>query len=151
MEEKNSLALAHELFQLIKRIPRLNLTQKTIGGLTRSEHELLVILLINFDDDTRALTVSEISSLLQITPAGVTHLINPLEQAGYIKRLGDPNDRRVVLIGLTDKGSRAANTLIADIQEHLIGLFNHLGEEDSMIFVHLMSRVLEYFEGQLIN
>lgn len=59
---------------------------------------------MNLNDKTRTLTVTEISNLLQITPAGVTHLINPLEQAGYIERLRAPNDRRVILIGLTDRG-----------------------------------------------
>jgi DNA-binding MarR family transcriptional regulator len=34
------------------------------------------------DDDHPAITVSEISTLLQVTPAGVTHLINPLEEKG---------------------------------------------------------------------
>ena len=151
MKEKSSLALTHELFQLMKRIPHLRLTQSSISGLTRSAHELLVVLQMNLDDDHKALPVSEISSLLQITPAGVTHLINPLEQAGYIERLRDPNDRRIVLIGLTGKGTKAAETLITDVQKQLIGLFNHLGEEESTTFVRLMSRALEFFESQFVN
>jgi DNA-binding MarR family transcriptional regulator len=88
---------------------------------------------------------------LQITPAGVTHMVNSLEQMKYIKRLRNPNDRRIVLIGLTSKGIKAAETLITAVQEQFVSLFNHLGEEDSKTFVSLMSRVLKFFEPPSVN
>ena len=151
MKEKESLDLTRELFQLMKQFPNLKLKQSAIIDLTRSEYELLVILKMNVDDQKTAISVSEISNLLQITPAGVTHLINPLEEKGFIKRLPDPNDRRIVLIGLTNKGTRTAEAMIADVQREFIGLVNYLGEEDSRTLVRLMSRALEYFASQFEN
>jgi len=145
MKEKTSLHLTGELFQLMKQFPRPKLKQSSIDGLTRSEYELLVMLVMSLGQDKKAFTVTEISNLLQITPAGVTHLINPLEEAGYIERLQVPTDRRVVEIGLTDKGTQAAEALIAEVQENLIGLVNHLGEEDSKTLIRLMSKSIEYF------
>jgi DNA-binding MarR family transcriptional regulator len=149
MKEKSSLDLTQDLFQLMKRFPRPKLKQVSIDGLTRSEYELLVVLVINLDDDKTALSVTEISSLLQITPAGVTHLINPLEEAGYIERRQDPGDRRVVLVGLSEKGTGVAQALMADIQEQLIGLVNHLGEAESKKFVRLMTQAIQYFTSQI--
>jgi len=151
MKENTSLALTHDLFQIMKQFPRLKLKQISIDGLTRSEYELLVMLVMNLESNKKALTVTEISTLLQITPAGVTHLINPLEQAGYIERLPDPNDRRIVLIGLTNKGTQVAESLISEVQENLIGLIHHLGEEDSKTLIRLMSRAIEYFGSQFEN
>lgn len=151
MKEKESLDLTHELFQLIKQFPNLKLKQSAIIDLTRSEYELLVILKMNVDDQRTAISVSEISNLLQITPAGVTHLINPLEEKGFIKRLPDRTDRRIVLIGFTNKGNKIAEAIIADVQKELIGLVNYLGEEDSRTLAHLMTRALEYFASQFKN
>jgi DNA-binding MarR family transcriptional regulator len=148
MKEKTSLALTCDLFQLMKQFPRPKLKQSSIDGLTRSEYELLVMLVMNHDKDKTALSVTELSNLLQITPAGVTHLINPLEQAGYIERLQAPNDRRIVLIGLTDMGTKVAEALISEVQEQLIGLVNHLGEEDSKTLIRLMSQAIEFFTSQ---
>jgi DNA-binding MarR family transcriptional regulator len=148
MKKKTSFDLTQDLFQLMKRFPRPKLKQSSIDGLTRSEYELLVMLVMNLDNASKALTVTEISNLLQITPAGVTHLINPLEEAGYIERLQDRNDRRIVRIGLTDKGSRVAEALISEVQENLIGLVNHLGEEDSKTLIRLMSQAIEFFTSQ---
>jgi len=148
MKENTSLALTCDLFQLMKQFPRPKLKQSSIDGLTRSEYELLVMLVMSLGDDKKAFTVTEISNLLQITPAGVTHLINPLEEAGYIERLQAPNDRRIVLIGLTDKGTKVAESLISEVQEQLIGLIDHLGEEDSKTLIRLMSKSIEYFAAQ---
>jgi DNA-binding MarR family transcriptional regulator len=148
MNQKISMDLTQELFQIMKRFPRPKLKQSSIDGLTRSEYELLVMLVMNLDANKTALSVSELADLLIITPAGVTHLINPLEDRGYIKRLQDRNDRRIVLIGLTDMGTEVAEALIAEVQEQLIGLVNHLGEEDSKTLVDLMSRAIEFFDSQ---
>jgi DNA-binding MarR family transcriptional regulator len=148
MNQKISVDLTQELFQIMKRFPRPKLKQSSIDGLTRSEYELLVMLVMNLDENKTALSVSELADLLMITPAGVTHLINPLEDRGYIKRLQDRKDRRIVLIGLTDKGTEVAEALIAEVQEQLIGLVNHLGEEDSKTLVYLMSRAIDFFDAQ---
>ena len=148
MNQRISIDLTQELFQIMKRFPRPKLKQSSIDGLTRSEYELLVMLVMKLDENKTALSVSELADLLMITPAGITHLINPLEDRGYIKRLQDRNDRRIVLIGLTDKGTEVAEALIAEVEEQLIGLVNHLGEEDSKTLVHLMSRAIDFFDSQ---
>jgi len=151
MTNKDQLDLTQELFQLMKQFPRPKLKQSSIDGLTRSEYELLVMLVMSTKDGKGAFTVTEISNLLQVTPAGVTHLINPLEEAGYIERLPDPYDRRIVRIGLTAKGTQTAETLISEVQENLIGLVNHLGVEDSKTLIRLMSKSIEFFAAQFKN
>lgn len=145
MTYKTTLALTHDLFQLVKQVPHLKFKQSSTDGLTRSEQGLLVMLATNFDGTKKALTVTEMSSLLQITPAGVTHLLNPLEETGHIERLQDPNDRRIVRVGLTDKGTRVAEIFIRESQEQLAGLIDHLGEKDSRTFIRLLARVIEFF------
>jgi DNA-binding MarR family transcriptional regulator len=145
VEQQNPSSLSHDLFQIVKRFLRLDLKLKSIDGLTRSEQELLVMLLMNFEETQKALTVTEISNHLQITPAGVTQLINPLEETGYIERLPDPRDRRIVRIGLTGKATRNASALILDAQEKMVELVRLLGEEDCKTFIRLMLQAIEFF------
>ena len=145
MQKNTSLELANEFFRLMRQLPRLKLPHT--DGLTPSEQELLVILAMNSDETDKALAVSGISRLLHITPAGVTHLLNPLEETGYLHRLPDPRDRRIVRIGLTAKGARQAAALLSDVQENLVKMVNLLGEEDSRTFIRLVSRVIEHFSS----
>ena len=145
MTQEISADLSHDLFQILKRFLHLDLKLKLIDGLTRSEQELLIMLVMNFDETKKVSTVTEISNLLQITAAGVTQLINPLEKAGFIERLPDPHDRRIVRIGLTDKGKSESAVLIRDAEEKMVALANLLGEEDSRTFLRLMVQVIGFF------
>lgn len=147
MSTKIPADLTHDLFQVVKQFPRVRLMQTSSEGFKRREYDLLALLAINLDADTQALSVSELSHLLQITPAGVTHLLNPLEDMGCIERLRDPKDRRVVLISLTDKGQAIADDLIAGAQDKLVGLIEHLGEEDARTLVRLMLKMIAYLSA----
>ena len=145
MTQETSLVLTPDIVRLMKQFTGLKI--KHTEGLTRSEQELLLRLVLNFDETKQAVTVTGIGNMLQITPARVSHLLNPLEEAGYIERLSDPKDRRIVRIGLTNKGTQAAAAVMADVQEKMIEMVNLLGEEDSKTFVRLLSRVFEHFSS----
>lgn len=142
MTDKSSLDIRKDLFQILERISRLEWERTSHQDLKPSEGRLLGKLYFSGKETIKA---SDLSGQLEITPAAVTHLVNPLEEAGYLERLPDPNDRRVVLIGLTDKGKEFAQVLISDANQRLAGLIEHLGEEDSIRFIHLMSKTLDYF------
>ena len=148
MEEKISWDLIYHLFQLIKQFPHSKLKQRSIDGLTQSELELLMMLALNQYIYKKAVTVTEISNLLQITPAGVTHMINSLEGTTCIERLPASNDRRIVLVGLTGRGKQVAENYMVEIQDRLNGLFNYLGEGDSQALINLLSRSVEFFSAE---
>lgn len=147
MKEIKSLSLITDMLKLIKRFPRLRLAPGAADHLSHSEYELLLLLGLNQAADKQAVSVSEISAMLQITPAGVTHLVNPLESKGYLERRASPGDRRVVLIALTAQGLQTADLLLADMQKHLSGLVDHLGEADSQTLFRLIYRALDYFSA----
>jgi len=147
MTDKEILDLTQDLFQLMKRFPRKfphKLMLLKAQGMAPSEIELLMMLTMRLESDQKVLTVSELSNLLQITPAAVTHMINPLEERGFVERLSDPNDRRVVIIGMTDKGIEFAQSFVSNAQNKLMGLVTHLGKEDSRIFIQLMNKVIDF-------
>jgi DNA-binding MarR family transcriptional regulator len=48
-----------------------------------------------------------------LSSAGVTSRIDRLERRGLVRRLDDPNDRRGVLIELTDEGREIVDAAVA--------------------------------------
>jgi len=147
MLDSAAMEITQELFQLLKQFSRLRWEKKDFQGLKRSEFEFLVILELMLREGQRGVPASDLSSQMQITPAGVTHLVNPLEQAGYIERMPDANDRRVVLIGLTPQGKVLAEELLQEAHESLVGVVDHLGEQDSRTLIRLMTSMIEYLEA----
>lgn len=51
-------------------------------------------------------SASAIAREIRLTPAAVTALLDRLEKRGYVRRQGDPNDRRKVLVSTTDKTAK---------------------------------------------
>ncbi|WP_394223817.1 MarR family winged helix-turn-helix transcriptional regulator [Priestia aryabhattai] len=65
------------------------------------------------------LSVKELAIRTETTAAGVTQLINGLEQAGYVERLRSDHDRRVVTIRLTPTGLERHQNREKEIQRIL--------------------------------
>jgi DNA-binding MarR family transcriptional regulator len=47
----------------------------------------------------------------------ITGLIDRLEKSGYVKRSDHPNDRRVYLVNITEKGNRVAKKALPIIKK----------------------------------
>lgn len=67
-------------------------------GITPAEFKCLKLFIA---DDS--LSIKEISSQLNITPGRITHILTSLENKGYITREADRNDKRNVIVSLTEK------------------------------------------------
>jgi DNA-binding MarR family transcriptional regulator len=65
--------------------------------------------------DERKTTPLELNRFVQITSAGMTRTLDRLEDAGYIERSPNPDDRRSILVGLTRRGREFADAVTTDL------------------------------------
>ena len=87
---------------VIRSLRRVNLQGSFFGqtvairfGLSESDVEAIEVLL-----DTGAATAGRLSELMGLSSGAVTRVIDRLEQAGYVRRVTDPADRRRVVVEL---------------------------------------------------
>ena len=73
--------------------------------LTFARYELLALLSFTRQG---SLPMSKASSLLQVHPTSVTNAVDRLESADLVRRLPHPDDRRGVLVEITDAGREKA-------------------------------------------
>lgn len=69
-----------------------------------------------------AVRPARLAERLHITPRSVTDVIDALEEAGYVRRGQDPNDRRAQLVEPTDAG-RAAEGRSRQVRGEVAGRF----------------------------
>ncbi|MGZ9160971.1 MAG: MarR family winged helix-turn-helix transcriptional regulator, partial [Candidatus Limnocylindrales bacterium] len=81
---------------VLRSLRRVNLQGSLFGqtvairfGLSESDIEALEVLI-----DSGAATAGRLSDLMGLTTGAVTRVIDRLEQAGYVRRVPDPTDRR---------------------------------------------------------
>jgi len=71
-----------------------------------------VLRLLSFARDA-AMPMSRLGSLLQVHPTSVTSAVDRLEAQGYVERVRDDQDKRVVRAVLTDAGREAVEEATA--------------------------------------
>ncbi len=84
--------------------------------------------------------VSELSEMVHSTKPATSKMLKALEEKGYIERISDKKDRRVVYIRLSSTGEkkiREAFVRMQDFAEHTI---NRLGEDDSRELVRILNK-----------
>ncbi len=96
-------------------------------GLSNGSFEAL--LRIGRSPDQR-LIMRELAEQVALTTGGVTRLVDRLVEAGYVERCGDPADRRVNYIQLTDEGRRKLEAAVG----------SHLSDLDAELFARLDSK-----------
>lgn len=79
-------------------------------GLTFARYE--VLRLLSFTRDA-AMPMSRLGSLLQVHPTSVTSAVDRLVAQGYVERVRDDQDKRVVRAVLTDAGREAVEEATA--------------------------------------
>lgn len=68
-------------------------------------------------DPPHQLTAGALVKLMMLSPGALTNRVDRLVARGLVTRDVDPNNRRQVLIGLTEEGRRLADRLIAVVAE----------------------------------
>lgn len=121
---------------VIRSLRRVNLQGSLFGqtvairfGLTESDVEALEVLL-----DTGASTAGRLSEVMGLTTGAVTRVIDRLEQAGYVRRVADPTDRRRVIVEVvTEQAAAVESTLDRVSIKSAIELGGYSDEELAII------------------
>ncbi|GAB6158431.1 hypothetical protein JCM39194_16310 [Desulfotomaculum varum] len=137
------------LNQVIKRLEAaLNKTMRKLGprlscaaeGLTQPQFMVLGFL------KNKPCTVTEIAAMMGVQPSAITAILDRMEKSGFIQRERDKQDRRLVIVNITDKGQET----FAKAQEKRLAIltryFSYLEREEleQLICIYeKLARILE--------
>jgi DNA-binding MarR family transcriptional regulator len=113
-----------------------------------SVREMHVIEAVCEAEKTNTNTASNIAAAQRVTSGTLATAINTLEKKGYVKRIQDEQDKRVVRIFATDKG-KAANQMHADFHHQMVSaIMSAMSEEELAVFVKGLASVHDFFKGR---
>jgi DNA-binding MarR family transcriptional regulator len=75
------------------------------------------VMLLFFLQKNNGSSLTQISQGLMLENPTITGLIDRLEKLGYVTRSDHPNDRRVYLVYITEKGKKVANKALPIIKK----------------------------------
>ena len=126
-----------ELQRAISRNRSGMMEQMWLGG--RGEHFILKFL----SEKNSAVFPSEISGEMQASTARISAALGSLEKKGQIHREIDKNNRRNILVTITESGRARCREETGWVRRHMIGALAEMGERDAAELVRLLKLFFE--------
>lgn len=141
--DASPMGVVGRIARLTKHLDRSVLATVSEFGLNLGEFDVLATL-----RRSGQLSPTALFRALMISSGTITHRIDRLEQAEWVKRIPDPNDRRGTLIVLTDKGlnliEQAVEAYVANVHQ----IVSALEESERESLTLLLRRLVLSFEQE---
>jgi DNA-binding MarR family transcriptional regulator len=137
--------LIHQVIELQRKVNRVLRRQVPDAWmeLSLTVAQLKSLFFISNEGSTN---VGKLAAVLNVTPANVTGIVDRMVEHGLVSRAENPEDRRMQLLKVTDKGQ----ALITDLRERQIGrlseILNYLGPEEITTVAQGLSLLLRACE-----
>jgi DNA-binding MarR family transcriptional regulator len=92
------------------------------------------------------ISMGEFSRYLEVPFSTATRTMDWLVNNGYAQRLPDPNDRRIVLVELTQAGKETYHLFSSFLLERVEQALSRLTPTERETFIELFNKVLNAFE-----
>lgn len=92
--------------------------------------------------------VSDVSGRLNITMPSITKLIQELEALGMLKKQQAPDDKRVALLQLTDKGMQCVKKHVLDFHSEWARALEDISDEQAKEAVYVIDKLRLAMPGQ---
>lgn len=90
--------------------------------------------------------MSSVAKTLSVTTGTLTIAVNSLVKKEYVDRKRSGEDRRVVLVSLTEAGKQAYEQHRRFHEELIASILEQLSPDESKVLVTVLSRMTEFFE-----
>jgi len=88
--------------------------------------------------------MKEIAVALDISLPAATGLVERLYITGFVKRIFEPTDRRIIRIVLTDKGKKAVKEVKEKRKTIIKDVFSHLSENEREQYLKILRKVVNW-------
>ncbi len=130
--------LAEELLRNMTRTAKMPF-QKKVEDISHGEKKILGFLTFA----KRSATSGELSEALYLTTPRVASALNSLSKKGFIERSRDANDKRIVIVTITEEGIHFMEEERKEALSMIEQTLEKLGEHDAKEFVRILKRITD--------
>lgn len=87
--------------------------------------------------------MSDLARSMNVTTAAITGIVDRLVRDGYVTRVSDPDDRRVIKIKLTSKGIAVVKSSLENKRHMITRIFGVLPKEERDEYLKILTRIKE--------
>lgn len=100
--------------------------------------QFLVLAFLNQEGE---LKMKNLASLMHVTTAAMTGIVDRLVRHAEVERIYDPQDRRIIKVKLTPKGKELIKKIDCQRKEMLIKIFSKLSADDRQEYLRIVTQI----------
>ena len=142
-----------KIFNIIGRLKRADIMNVNGSDNDIRPSEEMFLLKINMLSGNKdvSVRVNDLVNILKFAPSTVSTILKALEDTGYITRDTNKDNRREVLVKITDKGKLRLEAAKKHHFDMVSNLITYLGEEDAQKLIEILEKTTCFFEDRKQN
>jgi DNA-binding MarR family transcriptional regulator len=139
----SQLSLSQFSDKLNKLMPEImrGFMRRQADELLKGKITLPQFLILNFLNEEGESKMTGIAHLLEVSTPAATGIVDRLVKYGYIARVFDPQDRRIIKIRLTPKSSFLVNKVNQQKRQSTIDVFGKISDKERNDYLKILMRV----------
>lgn len=101
------------------------------------------VMILHILGKEKQMKMSDLAKTVGVTTAAVTGMSDRLVRDGYVKRVRDADDRRIVFMRLSQKGAKAAKDMMSERRKMTMQMFSKVSQSDRDEYLRILKRIGE--------
>ena len=127
----------HEIMPVIIR----EFTKRQRDELYTGKITLPQFFILNFLNRQGESRMTDLAHFMDVTTAAMTGIVDRLVKYGYLRRIFDPRDRRIIKIRLTAKGLRLVKKVCQHRRNMIMKIFSRISEEERAAYLKILMHI----------
>lgn len=85
--------------------------------------------------------MKDLAGYMKVTTPAMTGMVERLVKVGYIHRVFDPADRRIIKVELTGKGKTLVKKVVAQRRNMILDIFGKISETDREEYLRILGNI----------
>lgn len=148
MAEDSLLGFADKMSEVMPEITR-GFARRQTDELCKGKITLPQFLILEFLNQHGESKMTATAHFMRVTTAAMTGIVDRLVGYGYVTRVYDPEDRRVIRIKLTARGSGLVKRITEQRRNMIIKIFGSISEEDRRVYLRVLMQMKDILTGDI--
>ena len=140
MSEVSLSGFADKINEIMPVIMR-EFARRQANGFFKVKITLPQLLLLDFLNIQGESKMTNIANFMHVTTAAMTGIVERIVRDGYALRVYDPDDRRIIKVKLTAKGSDLLKKINQQRRKMIISIFGKISETERQQYLRILTRI----------
>lgn len=123
-------------------------SKRQTNELCKGKITLPQFIILDFLDRRGELRMTDLAHFMDVTTAAMTGVIERLVRYGYVERIFEPDDRRIIKIRPTAKGDVLVKKINQQRRQLIIDVFGNVSEHDRGEYLRIIIQIRDILTRQ---